>query len=205
MKKTLLIVVALLFVLIFAIAVPSCSYNNEFVEKEQNVEQTWAQVQNVYQRRADLIPNLVNTVKGYAEHEQETLSSVVEARAGLSKAYNDANNIAPETATTSQQSLQQYQDAQNNLKGALDLYINVVKEAYPDLKANQNFINLQTQLEGTENRIATERMRYTEAVRDYNTAIKKFPGRIFASFFGFDDKPQFQADSEAQKAPTVEF
>ena len=204
-KKVILILVGLILALVFSIAIPTCSYNNSFVEKEQVVEQTWAQVQNVYQRRADLIPNLVNTVKGYAEHEQQTLSNVTEARAGLSKAYNEANGISPESATASQESMQQYQDAQNNLKGALDLYINVVKEAYPDLKANQNFINLQTQLEGTENRIATERMRYTEAVKEYNTAVKKFPGNIFASFLGFDEKPQFQADKEAQKAPEVQF
>lgn len=204
-KKALLIIVAVIMVLVFSIAVPSCSYNNKFVEKEQAVEQTWAQVQNVYQRRADLIPNLVNTVKGYAEHEQETLSRVVEARAGLSKAYNEANNATPESATSSEEAMQQFQNAQNNLKGALDLYINVVKEAYPDLKANQNFINLQTQLEGTENRIATERQRYTEAVRDYNTSVKKFPGRLFASILGFDEKPQFKADSEAQRAPEVQF
>lgn len=204
-KKVILILVGLILALAFSIAIPTCSYNNSFVEKEQVVEQTWAQVQNVYQRRADLIPNLVNTVKGYAEHEQQTLSNVTEARAGLSKAYNEANGISPESATASQESMQQYQDAQNNLKGALDLYINVVKEAYPDLKANQNFINLQTQLEGTENRIATERMRYTEAVKEYNTAVKKFPGKIFASFLGFDEKPQFQADKEAQKAPEVQF
>lgn len=177
----------------------SCNYNS-LVEKQQNVDQTWAQVENQYQRRADLIPNLVNTVKGYAAHESETLEKVTEARAGLSKAVNDVNAVQ-----NPQENIQQYQEAQSRLKGAMDIYVNAVKEAYPDLKANENFMALQAQLEGTENRISTERQRYTVAVQDYNTAIKKFPTMIYAGWFGFKEKPQFQAEAGAQKAPKVEF
>lgn len=182
-----------------------CSQYNGMVEKEQVVEQTWAQVENQYQRRADLIPNLVNTVKGYASHESNTLESVTNARTGLTKAYNDANAITAADAVKSQEALNNFQQAQGALKGALDIYVNAVREAYPDLKANSNFQDLQTQLEGTENRISTERQRYTEAVKDYNTTIKKFPGNIFASIFGFDEKPQFKAEEGASKAPVVEF
>lgn len=178
----------------------SCDDYNTLVEKQQNVDQSWAQVENQYQRRADLIPNLVNTVKGYAQHESSTLETVTNARAGLTKAYEAAQN----TEATAE-NIEQYQQAQSQLKGALDIYVNAVKEAYPDLKANTNFMALQTQLEGTENRISTERMRYTEAVKDYNTAIKKFPTTIYAGWFGFKEKPQFKAEAGAQKAPTVEF
>ena len=177
----------------------SCNYNS-LVEKQQNVDQTWAQVQNQYQRRADLIPNLVNTVKGYSTHESQTLEKVTEARAGLSKAYNDVNAIQ-----NPQENLAQDQQAQSGLKGAMDIYVNAVKEAYPDLKANENFMALQAQLEGTENRISTERQRYTVAVQEYNTAIKKFPTNIYAGWFGFKEKPQFQAEAGAQQAPKVEF
>ena len=185
---------------IFALgSLTSCNYNS-LVEKQQNVEQAWAQVENQYQRRADLIPNLVNTVKGYAQHESSTLESVTRARAGLTKAYD-----AAQATEATPENIEQYQQAQSNLKGALDIYVNAVKEAYPDLKANTNFMDLQTQLEGTENRISTERMRYTEAVKEYNTAIKKFPTNIYAGWFGFKEKPQFKAEPGANKAPTVEF
>ena len=174
----------------------SCNYNS-LVEKEQNVEQTWAQVQNQYQRRADLIPNLVNTVKGYSTHESETLEKVTLARAKATSITIDADNLTEEN-------LEKFQAAQNELSQALKSLL-AVTEAYPDLKANENFMNLQTQLEGTENRIATERMRYTEAVRDYNTAIKKFPTTIYAGWFGFESKPQFKAEESAQRAPEVSF
>ncbi len=188
-----------LFAVVALSSLTSCNYNS-LVEKEQNVDQAWAQVENQYQRRADLIPNLVNTVKGYAQHESTTLESVTRARAGLTQAYDAAKS---EEATP--ENIDNYQQAQSKLKGALDIYVNAVKEAYPDLKANTNFMDLQTQLEGTENRISTERMRYTEAVKDYNTAIKKFPTNIYAGWFGFKEKPQFKAEAGAQKAPTVEF
>ena len=174
----------------------SCNYNS-LVEKQQNVDQAWAQVENQYQRRADLIPNLVNTVKGYSTHESETFEKVTEARAKATSITIDADNLTEEN-------LAKFQAAQNELSQALKSLL-AVTEAYPDLKANENFMNLQTQLEGTENRIATERMRYTEAVRDYNTAIKKFPTTIYAGWFGFDAKPQFKAEEGAQRAPEVSF
>lgn len=204
MKKFTSRIVSALVAVLACVSLSSCDYNS-LVEQEQTVEQAWAQVENQYQRRADLIPNLVNTVKGYAAHESETLQSVTNARAGLTEAYNKANALPADQATASEESLQQYQQAQNDLKGALDIYVNAVREAYPDLKANQNFINLQTQLEGTENRISTERMRYTEAVKNFNTAIKKFPTVIYAGWFGFEEKPQFKAEEGANKAPEVVF
>lgn len=174
----------------------SCNYNS-LVEKQQNVDQNWAQVENQYQRRADLIPNLVNTVKGYSTHEEETLLKVTEARAKATSITIDADNLTEEN-------LAKFQEAQNELSGALKSLL-AVTEAYPDLKANENFMNLQAQLEGTENRIATERQRYTEAVKDYNTAIKKFPTNIYAGWFGFEAKPQFKAEAGAEKAPEVKF
>lgn len=179
-----------------AMTLTSCNYNS-LVEKQQTVDQTWAQVENQYQRRADLIPNLVNTVKGYATHESETLEKVIAARAKATSITIDAENLNEET-------LAKYQQAQGELSQALKSLL-AVSEAYPDLKANQNFLNLQTQLEGTENRISTERMRYTEAVKDYNTAIKKFPTMIYAGWFGFEAKPQFKAEAGAEKAPEVKF
>lgn len=177
----------------------SCNYNS-LVEKQQQMDQSWAQVENQYQRRADLIPNIVNTVKGYAEHESSTLEAVTNARAGLTKAYDAAKSVE-----NPQENIEQYQQAQSALKGALDIYVNAVREAYPDLKANTNFMALQTELEGTENRISTERKRYTEAVMEYNTSIKKFPTNIYAGWFGFKEKPQFKAEAGAQKAPEVKF
>jgi LemA protein len=204
MRKFTSRIVSALVAVLACVSLSSCDYNS-LVEQEQTVEQAWAQVENQYQRRADLIPNLVNTVKGYAAHESETLQSVTNARTGLTEAYNKANALPADQATASEESLQQYQQAQNDLKGALDIYVNAVREAYPDLKANQNFINLQTQLEGTENRISTERMRYTEAVKNFNTAIKKFPTVIYAGWFGFEEKPQFKAEEGANKAPEVVF
>lgn len=192
MKK----IVKYLLVLVAVLPLTSCNYNS-LVEKQQNVDQAWAQVENQYQRRADLIPNLVNTVKGYSTHESETFEKVTLARAKATSITIDADNL-------NEENLAKFQAAQNELSQALKSLL-AVTEAYPDLKANENFMNLQTQLEGTENRIATERMRYTEAVRDYNTAIKKFPTTIYAGWFGFDAKPQFKADEGAQRAPEVSF
>lgn len=174
----------------------SCNYNS-LVEKQQGVDQAWAQVENQYQRRADLIPNLVNTVKGYAAHESSTFEKVTEARAKATSITLNADDLNEET-------LAKFQAAQNELSQALKSLL-AVTEAYPDLKANENFMNLQAQLEGTENRISTERMRYTESVRDYNTAIKKFPTLIYAGWFGFKEKPQFRAEAGAEKAPEVNF
>ena len=191
-KKALFALVA-----VFAMSgLSSCNYNS-LVEKQQGVDQAWAQVENQYQRRADLIPNLVATVKGYATHESETLEKVTLARAKATSITIDADNLNEET-------LAKYQEAQGELSQALKSLL-AVTEAYPDLKATQNFMNLQTQLEGTENRISTERMRYTEAVKDYNTSIKKFPTMIYAGWFGFKEKPQFKADAGASKAPEVKF
>lgn len=174
----------------------SCNYNS-LVEKQQNVDQSWAQVENVYQRRADLIPNLVATVKGYASHESQTLEAVTAARAKATSINIDPQNL-------DEASLKKFQEAQGELSAALGKLL-AVSEAYPELKANENFLNLQAQLEGTENRITVERQRYTEAVRDYNVAIKKFPTTIYAGWFGFEPKPQFQAEAGAQKAPEVKF
>lgn len=174
----------------------SCNYNS-LVEKQTSVDEAWANVENQYQRRADLIPNLVETVKGYSTHEEETLTKVVEARAKATSVTIDAENLTEEN-------LEKFQKAQGELSQALGKLL-AVTEAYPDLKANENFLNLQTQLEGTENRIATERMRYTEAVKEYNTSIKKFPTVIYAGWFGFKEKPQFKAEAGAEKAPQVKF
>lgn len=191
-NKIVLAVVAI----VMASSLASCNYNS-LVEKQQSVDQAWAQVENQYQRRADLIPNLVNTVKGYSTHESETLQKVTEARAKATSITIDADNLNEET-------LAKFQEAQGELSQALKSLL-AVTEAYPDLKANENFMNLQTQLEGTENRISTERMRYTEAVKEYNTSIKKFPTMIYAGWFGFKEKPQFKAEAGAQKAPEVQF
>ena len=193
MKRTLLaIVTAVMMLPVFT----SCNYNS-LVEKKQGVEQSWAEVQNQYQRRADLIPNLVSTVKGYAAHESSTLEKVTEARAAATSININAEDLNEET-------LAKFQEAQNNLTGALKSLL-AVSEAYPDLKANENFRDLQVQLEGTENRIATERSRYTDAVNAYNQKIRKFPALITAKLFGFDPKPQFKAEESAAQAPVVEF
>ncbi len=192
MKKIIFTLVAL-----FAMAgLSSCNYNS-LVEEQQGVDQAWAEVENQYQRRADLIPNLVNTVKGYSKHEEETFVKVTEARAKATSITIDANDLTEEN-------LQKYQQAQNDLSSALKSLL-AVTEAYPDLKANENFMNLQAQLEGTENRITIARRNYTEKVMTYNTAIKKFPTNIYAGWFNFTPKPQFNAEEGAQKAPTVEF
>ncbi len=201
MNKKLIttVIVAVVILILFG---GGCSSYNGMVDADQAVQKQWGQVENQYQRRADLIPNLVNTVKGYAAHESSTLQNVTDARAGLTKAYNDAQAITPEQA---QANIEAYQQAQSNLKGALDIYVNAVREAYPDLKANENFLNLQAQLEGTENRVSTERQRYNEAVEVYNRKVLRFPGNILAKLFGFDSKEMFKAEEGAQRAPKVEF
>lgn len=196
MKKTIRLLNMALLSLVMISGLSSCNYNS-LVDKQQTVDQAWAQVENQYQRRADLVPNLVNTVKGYTSHEASTLEKVTEARA-------KATSITIDPANLNEETLAKYQEAQGELSGALKSLL-AVTEAYPDLKANENFLNLQTQLEGTENRIAVERKRYTEAVKDYNTAIKKFPTVIYAGWFGFDAKPQFKAEAGAERAPEVQF
>ncbi len=182
------------------VAVWGFSSYNSLVGQEENVDKTWANVQNQYQRRSDLIPNLVATVKGYSEHESSTLESVTAARAGLLEAKESADGVEDP-----QGNIAAFQKAQSKLQSAVGIYINAVREAYPDLKANENFMNLQTQLEGTENRISTERMRYNEAVQSYNVSIRRFPATIVASMAGFEKKVPFAADEAAQSAPKVEF
>lgn len=196
MTRTIKKIVMTLAALLAVQGLTSCNYNS-LVEEQQNVDQAWAQVENQYQRRSDLIPNLVNTVKGYSTHESETLEKVTLARA-------KATSVTIEPGDLTEENLARFQQAQGELSSALKSLL-AVTEAYPDLKANQNFMNLQTQLEGTENRITTERMRYTEAVKTYNTAIKKFPTVIYAGWFGFKEKPQFKAEAGADKAPEVKF
>lgn len=181
---------------IIAALLSSCSYNS-MVEADENINAQWAKVENQYQRRADLVPNLVNTVKGYAAHESETLEAVIAAR-------SKATQITVDPANLTEENLQKYQEAQGELSSALGKLL-AITENYPDLKANQNFLELQAQLEGTENRIATERSRYTDAVNAYNKKIRKFPALITAKIFGFDARPQFKAEASATQAPTVEF
>lgn len=183
-------------VLVAASSLTSCNYNS-LVEQQQSVDQAWAEVENQYQRRADLIPNLVSTVKGYAAHESSTFEKVTQARAQATAININAEDLNEET-------LAKFQDAQNQLSSALKSLL-AVSEAYPDLKANENFKDLQVQLEGTENRVTTARGRYTQAVQQYNTAIKKFPTNIYAGWFGFTPKPQFKAEAGASSAPKVEF
>lgn len=170
---------------------------NEMVTLDEGVNTAWSQVENQYQRRMDLIPNLVNTVKGYAAHEKETLEGVVNARAEATKTTIDPSNLNEET-------LKRFQAAQGELSSALSRLM-VVVERYPELKANQNFSELQAQLEGTENRISVERKRFNEIAQGYNTYIRKFPNNILSGMFGFQTKAYFSAESGAEKAPVVEF
>lgn len=192
MKRILVVLLAVVSAFLFS----SCGYNR-MVELEEQVESSWSQVENVYQRRADLIPNLVNTVKGYAEHEQETLEGVIEARSKATSVNVNPDNLNPQT-------LQQFTQAQEGLSSALSRLM-VVVERYPDLKANQNFMDLQAQLEGTENRIAVERRNFNQTTQSYNAYIRKFPRVIYAGWFGFDRKSYFEAQQGAEQAPEVQF
>lgn len=192
MKRFKIVFLALISAFLFS----SCGYNT-MVEMDEQVSSAWAQVENVYQRRADLIPNLVNTVKGYAAHEQETLEGVIEARSKATSVNVDPEKLTPET-------LQQFNQAQDGLSSALSRLM-VVVERYPDLKANQNFLDLQAQLEGTENRIAVERRKFNETTQAYNAYIRKFPRVIYAGWFGFDKKSYFEAREGADVAPEVQF
>lgn len=201
-KKT--ITIGIIAILVVICCFSGCSKYNQFVTEEETVDQQWSMVETQYQRRMDLIPNLMRTVQGYAVHESNTYESVTRARAGLDQAYSAAaaDSVTSSTDAAEFNRLNSNQDALNR---ALTIYVNAVHEAYPELKADTQFLNLQTQLEGTENRIATERGRYTEAVREYNLLVRRFPGNIWAGIFGFSTKPQYQADSEAATAPTVSF
>lgn len=186
----------LLLIILFIPFLSSCGYNT-MVEKQEEVDAQWANVENAYQRRADLIPNLVNTVKGYASHEKETLKEVIEARAKATATNIDASKLDANA-------LKQFQASQSGLTGALSKLM-VVVEKYPDLKANTNFLALQDQLEGTENRIATERRRFNEKAKDYNQYVRKFPKNLIAKMFSFDKKPYFEADAQSKKTPEVKF
>jgi len=172
---------------------------NGMVRMDEDVKEKWSQVENVYQRRLDLIPNLVETVKGYAAHERETFQAVTEARSKVGGVMN-----VPAEVLNNPQMFQQFQQAQGALTSALQRLM-VVVERYPDLKANENFLSLQSQLEGTENRIAVERKRFNESARNYNIYIKQFPKVILAGIFGFKERPYFQATEGADTAPRVKF
>ena len=186
------------FIVVAAILIIWCiSGYNGLVSEEEIVNQSWGKVQSAYQRRSDLIPNLVNVVKGYAEHERETLEAVIEARSKATQININAEDL-------NEESMKKLQAAQGELSSALNKLM-VVNERYPDLKANEQFQNLQIQLEGTENRINESRNLYNDAVKNYNIKVRKFPKNILASIFGFSTKPTFEADADAQKAPEVKF
>src|SRR5438477_1952696 len=192
------LVAILLFVVVVAALAIGGSYNR-LVRLQQAVDQSWAQVQNVYQRRADLIPNLVNTVSGAANFEKSTLTEVTNARASVGRVQLDPNKAPSDAAQ-----LQQFQAAQGELSNALSRLL-VVSERYPELKANQNFLGLQAQLEGTENRISVERSNYNEVVQRFNTAVRSFPTMLIAGMLGFSPRPFFNAQAGAERAPNVNF
>lgn len=195
--KSKFIVIGVVIVAILIIVGMCVSSYNSMVSKDEAVSSQWGNVQNAYQRRSELIPNLVGTVKGYATYEQQTLTQVIEARAKATQINLSADQLTEEN-------LQKYQQAQGQLSQALGRLM-LVKEQYPELKANQNFMALQDELTGTENRISTERNKFNEMARDYNAYIRSFPKNIIASMSGFDKKAYFQADQAAQSAPKVEF
>ncbi len=196
MKKIWIILAVIVVVVLVIYSSVKGTYNT-MVTMDETVSASWAQVENVYQRRADLIPNLVSTVKGYASHEKGTLEAVIEARSKATSINIDPSNMDPAK-------LQQFQAAQSDLSSALSRLM-VVVEQYPDLKANQNFLDLQAQLEGTENRITVERRKFNESAQAFNVYIRTFPKNIYASLFGFEKKAYFEADKGAEKAPKVSF
>ena len=191
MKKIILMAIVALF------SMTSCSTYNNMITKEEGVKSAWSNVETQYQRRADLIPNLVSTVKGYAEHEQNTLNAVVEARAKATSVNVALDEITPEN-------IAKFQEAQSAVTSALGRLI-AVSENYPELKANQNFLELQAQLEGTENRITVARKEFNDATQAYNIAVRRFPANIIAKIFDFEQKPYYEADATASEAPKVEF
>ena len=193
MKKTWIIVIAVVAVLV----IYCVSSYNSLVTQEETVGTAWSNVENQYQRRSDLIPNLVNTVKGYAAHEKETFDAVVSARAKATQMTIDIEDLTPEK-------IEAYQKAQGAVGSALSRLL-AVTENYPELKANENFKELQAQLEGTENRISVERGKFNETAREYNTSIRRFPKNIVASMFGFEKRPYFEAEEGSEKAPEVKF
>lgn len=198
MKKALLITLGVIVIIALSGMFMFSGIYNDLVTKEEGVTSAWSQVENVYQRRSDLVPNLVATVQGYAAHEKETLQNVVEARSKISKM-----NMSPELLNNPD-ALAKFQESQTQLTSALSRLL-VVVERYPDLKANQNFLALQTQLEGTENRITVERKRFNEAAQDFNAFRRRFPNVVVAGFMGFKNKAYFQADQDAKTVPQVKF
>ena len=198
MNRTVLIVLGVIVLVVLGGIGWAVGVNNDLVARDQDVKEKWAQVQNVYQRRADLVPNLVETVKGFAAQERTVLEEVTRARASV------AGIKATPELLNDPQALQKFQQAQSELGGALSRLLLVV-ERYPDLKSNQNFLALQSQLEGTENRIAVERRRFNESVREYNTRLRLFPGSLVASFAGFRDKAFFEAAPGSEAVPKVKF
>lgn len=191
-KSSIILIVIAVIAVIWGIS----AYNG-LVTMDENVNTEWANVETQYQRRADLIPNLVNTVKGYAAHESETLESVIAARSKATQITIDPANLTPEK-------LAEYQEAQGAVTSALGKLL-AISESYPDLKANQNFLELQAQLEGTENRINEARRKFNNVAKEYNTAIRRFPKSLLAGMFGFDKRAYFEAAEGAQNAPVVEF
>ncbi|UCS94668.1 LemA family protein [Echinicola marina] len=196
MKKAIIPILIIAVVGIFVYTKAVGTYN-QFVQTEENINGTWAEVETQYQRRSDLIPNLVNTVKGYADFEKETLQGVIEARAKATSVNINADELTPEK-------IAQFQQAQDQLSGSLSRLL-VAVERYPDLKANQNFLDLQAQLEGTENRIAVARRNFNQSVQSYNSNLRTFPNNIFAGWYGFEKKGYFEASEGAENAPSVEF
>lgn len=196
MKRTTVITISIIAIAAILVLWGISKYNR-LVSLEESVNSQWANVENQYQRRADLIPNLVATVKGYAAHEKETLENVIAARARATELKVDPKDLTAEK-------LQEFQTAQGELSSALGRLL-MITENYPDLKANQNFKDLQIQLEGTENRISTERMRFNESAKSFNLIIRHFPGSIIASLFGFEKKAYFEAEAGSNKAPEVQF
>ena len=196
MKKTLIIVGVILVAVFIIYRMFAGSYNT-MVDKQEGVSSAWSQVQNVYQRRLDLIPNLVNTVKGMATSEKETFEAVINARAKATAVNVDASKLSPEQ-------ISKFQSAQGELSQALGRLM-VVSEQYPQLRQSEGFLNLQAQLEGTENRIAVERMKFNEIVKDYNTLIRQFPNNVMAGMYGIEKKGYFEGDAAAQNAPKVQF
>ena len=197
MSRTAWIVIGVILLTVFFSVSWFIKTGNNMVAMEEGVSSSWSQVENVYQRRADLIPNLVSTVKGYAAHESETLTAVVEARA-------KATSVTVDPSKLSAESIQQFQQAQGGLSSALGRLM-VVVEKYPDLKANENFLNLQAQLEGTENRITVERQKFNLAAQAFNTYIRLFPQSMVASMRNFEKKAYFEAEKGSEKAPKVDF
>lgn len=201
MKKLGCLFSSLIAVVVLAIGIfgYTISVNNKLIQKDEDVSTAWAEIQNQYQRRMDLIPNLVSTVKGYAAHESDVLSSVTEARSKVAGQINVSDEVLNDP-----DAFAKYQQAQDQLGSALSRLLSVT-ESYPDLKANENFLSLQDELAGTENRIAVARKRYNEVVSDYNVSIRKFPASIIAKNKGYEIKQKFQASAEAQTAPVVSF